>query len=73
MCVQVATVCTARGQILAMLRRKRNKQASKKSLVATPLRCSSLGWHFHLLDMHGKGLLDRIVHGNNVMFRIANH
>jgi hypothetical protein len=68
---QVAKVDAARTEILAALRRRKHHEATESALVSTKLRSSGLGWQFHLEDTVGKGLLDRVMHGNVVIYRIS--
>lgn len=68
--VQMAAVERARKEVALSLRRRRNREAIQKTLVATPLKSSRLGWDFHLRDMAGKGLVQRITHGTNTVLRL---
>lgn len=68
--VQMAAVERARKEVQLSLRRRRNREAIHKALVEKPLKSSRLGWEFHLRDMAGKGLVQRITHGSNTVIRL---
>lgn len=67
----MASVDSARNEIRGILKRKKRKEAIEKSLVSTSLKSSTLGWAFHITDMVGAGLLERITHGNNTVLRLV--
>ena len=66
----MASVDRARNEIRGVLKRKKRREAIEKTLVGTTLKSSTLGWPFHLSDMVGAGLLERITHGNSTVIRL---
>lgn len=66
----MASVDRARNEIRGALKRKQRKEAIEKTLVATSLKSSTLGWPFHISDMVGAGIIERITHGNNTVLRL---
>lgn len=66
----MASVDRARNEIRGALKRKQRKEAIEKTLVATSLKSSTLGWPFHVSDMVGAGIIERITHGNNTVLRL---
>lgn len=68
--MQMAAVERGRKEIQLSLRRRRKREAILKTLVDAPLKSSRFGWEFHLSDMAGKGLVQRVTHGNNTVIRL---
>lgn len=69
--MQMAAVERARKEVQLSLRRRRNREATEKALMDKPLKSSRLGWEFHLRDLAGKGLVQRVTHGNNTVVRLV--
>lgn len=63
-------MAAARTEILGSLKRRKHREVNEKTLTEGKLRCSALGWEFHLADAVGKGLVERVRHGNNAVIRI---
>jgi predicted ArsR family transcriptional regulator len=68
--VQVTAVELAREEIVSRLKRRKHQEVMEKTLMATSLRSSKLGWRFHLNDLKGKGVVELIARGHNTVVRL---
>ena len=64
-------VVAARAQIVAMLKRRKLGEAPEQMLLQRKLSKSALGWKFHLQDLVGRGTVQRLVFGNNVVYQLV--
>lgn len=70
--VQIAAILGARQDLRVSLKRRPFREAIEKTLVASKLKSSKLGWNFHLKDALGLGIITAFVRGNNTVYKLRD-